>query len=214
MLSATFRKLLTFLALASMLAPTAVQARFLQVDPVGYADQVNLYEYVKDDPINSRDPSGKEGGPEPTYEQQKIRSEAALEFGRDHPNVTFALGTVVAAGMTEGLAPILEEGAAAYRAARFEQRLEKVRERLSGWKETPNRKGVGSRFQDPANQGNRVRVDRGNPDHDLPSQRPDHVVQQRGGQTVNAEGKPIQAPKPASTPEAHIPLKEWLNKPW
>jgi RHS repeat-associated protein len=33
--------------------------RFLQTDPVGYQDDLNWYAYVKSDPVNLTDPSGK-----------------------------------------------------------------------------------------------------------------------------------------------------------
>lgn len=51
------RVFLWVLAIACASAPSA-EARFVQTDPVGYQDDLDLYTYVHDDPANMLDPTG------------------------------------------------------------------------------------------------------------------------------------------------------------
>lgn len=97
---------------------------------------------------------------------------------------------------------------------------EKIQEKIPDHLDTPltTQKGMGLRWGSQHGKDS-IRIDKGDPDAEFPHQKTDHVRINSNGKVIGRNGHPIQdspsIPKPKKSPEAHIPLSEWLEwKQW
>lgn len=204
--------------------------RFLQVDPIGNKDDLNLYTYVGGDPLNRLDPSGQSQCVEQAGGVMVCTYEGAVDRFFLRLYAGLAGWTMISSNAgdrrTEGTGEDAGEGE-----AEGENEIAPTNPDEAGvppeisakipvsWGQgQPNRKKEGWRWEDPEDKGNSVRWDKGDARSRWPSQREDHVRVTKGGKVIGPDGQPInptpEVPRPAQTGEAHIPASEygkWLN---
>jgi RHS repeat-associated protein len=70
-----------------------------------------------------------------------------------------------------------------------------------GWIQKPSNKGTGTKYVDPNNPHNSVRLEPAKPGSSNPGQQRDYMVVTKNGQTLDANGNPV----PRQSLESHIP---------
>lgn len=79
------------------------------------------------------------------------------------------------------------------------------------WRITGTDSAGGTRYYDPSNPGNSVRVMQGNPNSPYPNSQAPYIRWQQNGQPLDMYGNKLPS---AKDPAAHIPLNDFTFLPW
>jgi RHS repeat-associated protein len=207
---------------ARIYSPTL--GRFLQTDPIGYEDQVNLYAYVGNDPVNGTDPTGMFGCETVSTCQQHWR-DSGTQTSPQQAQANARIYGPVLGRLAEGLgnlatlagrvvpAPQLTRGGPALSLAGRELRT------TTAVPVTPTRptgvpenfivgraKGEGGvTYTDPNNPGNMVRSMPGDPKSPNPAQQVPYVRENVGRNPIDANGRVVSG----RSPDSHIPADQY-----
>lgn len=183
--------------------------RFIQTDPVGYDGGINIYAYATDDPIDLIDPSGNLPGYDPLRAEV---AEEAYELSGAKDVVSFVQSPSLKNGFWAALAilPFGKVEKAATVSAKVLEGAEAVARRMgitSEMKASVKGAEKGVRWSEKERA---VRVMNGNPKaKDAFLREPYVKITGPEGKVYDKGGNVITGSKPGSTPEAHIPVKEF-----